>query len=71
METIICSHPQDQLIVKQDVERTTDVLIKRSKPYTFCEKCKCRLPVFEHPGRTLVTFWFIRQENQVRAQMAH
>jgi hypothetical protein len=70
MTTITCSHPEDKIIVKQDVERTTDVLIKRSKPYPFCESCRSRLPVYEKPGMQMVTFWFIRQDNKVRAQMA-
>jgi hypothetical protein len=67
MTYITCDHPQDQTIVKQDIERTTDVLVRRSKPYPFCEKCKSRLPIIDEPGRSIVTFFFITQENKTRA----
>lgn len=70
METIYCSHPQSKIIVKQDIEKTTDILIKRSKPYPYCEACKSRLPLYEEPQHSIVTFFFIKQDKQVRALMA-
>lgn len=69
MTTITCSHPQDQLEVKQQRVRSTDLLLTFSKPKPFCNGCESFLPVFEEPGRTLVTFFFIRQERECRAQL--
>lgn len=70
MTMIRCSHPQSKVIVRQEVIKTTDVLLTRTKPKPYCEKCKSYLPIIDSPGREVVTFWFIRQDNQVQAQVA-
>lgn len=69
MTSIKCSHPQQSVEVRQEVIPTTDVLLTRTKPQTFCTKCESYLPIIDSPGREIVSFWFIRQDNLVRAQV--
>jgi len=68
MTTITCSHPQKQVEVRRERIPTTDNLLKYEKPRPFCTGCESYLPVFESPGRELVTFFFIREDRLIRAQ---
>lgn len=67
MTYITCEHPKEERVIKKEVIKHTDSLLKYSKPKPYCEKCNSYLPVFEEPGRSMITFFFIRQDNQVRA----
>lgn len=67
MTYITCSHPSNKTMVRTEVVKTTDILVNRTVPKPYCKGCKCYLPILESPGRELIRFWFIKQDNKVKA----
>lgn len=67
MEYIKCSHPDGHVRPKVELEPSLDGIIKHLTPRPYCDLCDCFLPVNESPGREIVRFWFLRQDNIVRA----
>ena len=69
MTYITCDHPSDQIEIKREIIKTTDVLVKYEKPVAHCNKCKCDLPEQEKSTIKILNFWFITQDGRTTAQL--
>ncbi len=71
METIKCKHPTEQIETRTESIKSLDGFSRLIEPKPYCEKCDCYIPTSETPGLQMVTFWFIRQDKNVRAIMTN
>lgn len=68
MEYITCNHPKAKIVVKTEITKAMDAILKYITPKPYCENCNSYLPVLENPASEIVRFWFIKQDGLVKAQ---
>lgn len=70
MSYITCRHPSEQIEIRKEIIKTTDILVRYEKPEVFCNGCKCYLPEVERSTIKILNFWFINQDGKTTAALS-